>query len=81
MTHSEGNTGFIYVMNMVSALSISLLNRDITSEANQPCVRLLIMLVFLQVRQAQIAQYNYILVVGGEEVQNGQVLFFFFIIL
>lgn len=81
MTHSEGNTGFIYVMNMASALSISLLNRDITSEANQPCVRLLIMLVFLQVRQAQIAQYNYILVVGGEEVQNGQVLFFFFIIL
>ncbi|CAB4289846.1 unnamed protein product [Prunus armeniaca] len=26
-----------------------------------------------KVRQAQIAQYNYILVVGGEEVQNGQV--------
>lgn len=29
----------------------------------------------LQVREAQIAQYNYILVVGEEEVKSGQVLF------
>lgn len=29
----------------------------------------------LQVREAQIAQYNYILVVGEEEVKTGQVLF------
>ena len=43
-----------------------------------PCVCLLIMLLFLQVRQAQMAQYNYILVVGAEEVQNGQVRFSFF---
>lgn len=29
---------------------------------------------FLQVREAQLAQYNYILVVGEEEANTGQVL-------
>lgn len=29
---------------------------------------------FLQVREAQLAQYNFILVVGEEEAKSGQVL-------
>lgn len=32
-------------------------------------------LIFVQVREAQVAQYNYILVVGEEEANTGQVNF------
>ena len=32
----------------------------------------------LQVREAQLAQYNYILVVGEEEANTGQVLIYTF---